>query len=136
MDKSVHGVLGTRTWGSSMEGADKSTDPWWHPQNLQYLTSYQVQLSSVRYRLNWAIIMKNDCFPFPASVKVDNHRSILLPTKTFPYFCNTLLSTFEMLEVEKEVLMKIVFIVRKHSIVANLVKTLRKGSTRQTLKER
>ena len=31
IDKSVDGVLGIQTWGGRMEGADKSTELWWHP---------------------------------------------------------------------------------------------------------
>ena len=31
IDKSVDGVLGAWTQGGRMEGADKSTEPWWHP---------------------------------------------------------------------------------------------------------
>ena len=30
-DERVDGVLVTRTQGDRMEGADKSTEPWWHP---------------------------------------------------------------------------------------------------------
>ena len=31
IEKSVDGMLGSRTWGGRMEGADKSTELWWHP---------------------------------------------------------------------------------------------------------
>ena len=31
IDKGIDGVLGTRTWGSRMEGANKSTELWRHP---------------------------------------------------------------------------------------------------------
>ena len=32
--KSIDGVLGTQTRGGRIEGADKSTDLWWHPMQL------------------------------------------------------------------------------------------------------
>ena len=32
-DKSIHGVLGTWTWGGKMVGADESTELRWHPVN-------------------------------------------------------------------------------------------------------
>ena len=31
-DKSVDGVLGSRVQGGRMEGADESTELWWHPK--------------------------------------------------------------------------------------------------------
>ena len=33
-DKSIDGVLGSRTWGSRMEGRDESTALWWHQPGL------------------------------------------------------------------------------------------------------
>ena len=36
-DKSVDGVLGTRTQGSNMVGTDKSTELWWNPCNPYYI---------------------------------------------------------------------------------------------------
>ena len=33
-DKSIDGVLGSRTWGGMMEGADESTELWRHPHIL------------------------------------------------------------------------------------------------------
>ena len=30
-EKCVDGVLGTRTWGGRMVGAEESTELWWHP---------------------------------------------------------------------------------------------------------
>ena len=30
-DKNIYGVLGTRTQGGRMVGADESTELWWHP---------------------------------------------------------------------------------------------------------
>ena len=38
-DKSLDGVLGTRTWCGSMEGANKSTQLWQHPKNVLFLSS-------------------------------------------------------------------------------------------------
>ena len=35
-DKSIDGVLGTRTWGDNMEGADESTELWRHPWNKDF----------------------------------------------------------------------------------------------------
>ena len=34
------GVIGTRTQGSRMEGADKSTELWWHPGNVNLSQSF------------------------------------------------------------------------------------------------
>ena len=36
-DKSIEGVLGTRTWGGRMVGADECTELWRHPLRLNYL---------------------------------------------------------------------------------------------------
>ena len=33
VDESIDGVLETRTQGGRMEGADKSTEQWWHPSS-------------------------------------------------------------------------------------------------------
>ena len=38
-DKSVDGVLGTRTWGGRMVGTDESTELWQHPQKSFLITS-------------------------------------------------------------------------------------------------
>ena len=35
-DKSIDGVLGSRTRGGMMEGADESTELWRHPENIFY----------------------------------------------------------------------------------------------------
>ena len=32
-DKSINGMLGSQTQGSRMEGADESTELWWHPKH-------------------------------------------------------------------------------------------------------
>ena len=37
VDKRVDGVLGIRTLGGSMEGADESTEPWRHPKKYSFL---------------------------------------------------------------------------------------------------
>ena len=34
IDKSVDGMLGTRTWGGRIEGADESTELWRHPLGM------------------------------------------------------------------------------------------------------
>ena len=41
-EKSVDGVLGTRTRGSRMVGADESTELWWHP----YMMDLELQTNN------------------------------------------------------------------------------------------
>ena len=54
-DKSVEGVIGNRTRGSRMEGADKSTELWRQPK-ITYL---------VRFQLSQLFC---DTFPFKVSI--------------------------------------------------------------------
>ena len=50
----VDRVLGTRTWGSRMEGADESTELWWHPLIrilcLQSLGGQEVMIFCVKVK--------------------------------------------------------------------------------------
>ena len=38
-NKSIDVVLGTQTWGGRMEGAEESSEPWWHPISHWYSSS-------------------------------------------------------------------------------------------------
>ena len=43
LKKSINGVCGTRSWGGRMEGADESTELWWHPKREELLNAWLLQ---------------------------------------------------------------------------------------------
>ena len=45
-DKSIDGVLGTRTRGSRMVGADKSTELWRHPESSNVVSAHNERIRS------------------------------------------------------------------------------------------
>ena len=55
-NKSIDGVLGTRTWGSRMIGTDKSTELWWHPKEHDcfcFINGTATQLVIVPSHIPW-----------------------------------------------------------------------------------
>ena len=54
-DKSIDGVLGTRSRGGRMVGADKSTELWWHPKSLTLWSKFLYNMA------NWFICHAMRC---------------------------------------------------------------------------
>ena len=46
-DKSIDGMLGSRTRGGRMEGADESTELWWHPTIIESFNRTRIFLNSI-----------------------------------------------------------------------------------------
>ena len=52
-DKSVDGMLGSWTWGGRMEGADKSTELWWHPNLKMFYADRTSYFFAAFWRYLW-----------------------------------------------------------------------------------